>query len=81
MGSFIFQDLDKNGFDLSKRLAQISRLVYIIAGAQDTGAFVSYEIKILLPKAQLHWIDKAGYFPMYEQPEALYATLSKILTK
>ena len=81
MGSFMFQDLGKNGFDLSKKLAQFTRPVYIIAGAQDPGAFVSYEIKILLPKAQLQWINKAGHFPMYEQPEAFYGTLLKILAK
>ena len=79
MGSFMFQDLGKNGFDLSKKLAQFTRPVYIIAGAQDPAAFVSYEIKILLPKAQLNWINKAGHFPMYEQGEAFYSALSKIL--
>lgn len=79
MGSLMFQDLGKNGFDLSKKLSQFTRPVYIIAGSQDPGAFISYEIKLLLPRAQLHWINKAGHFPMYEQPESFYTTLSKIL--
>jgi pimeloyl-ACP methyl ester carboxylesterase len=68
MGSLIFQSLSKTGFNLSKPLAQINKPVYIITGCQDPGAFVSYEIKILQPKAQLFWINKAGHLPMFEQP-------------
>jgi proline iminopeptidase len=77
MGSLMFRDLSKKKFDLSKKLPLFKNPVHIIAGAQDPGAFVSYELKILLPQANLHWINKSGHFPMYEQPEQFYSTLFK----
>jgi proline iminopeptidase len=78
-GSFLFQSLDKHGFDLSKQLSTFNKPVHVITGSQDPLAFISYEIKILLPKAKLYWINKAGHFPMYEQPEQFYATVFSIL--
>jgi pimeloyl-ACP methyl ester carboxylesterase len=80
MGSFIFQSLGKIGFDLSSPLSKFDKPIHIITGSQDPAAFVSYEIKILVPKAQLHWINKAGHFPMYENPEKFYSTLFEILS-
>ncbi|WP_210485817.1 alpha/beta fold hydrolase [Rufibacter aurantiacus] len=79
MGGLMFQDLSKKGFDLSRKLPLFTKPIHIITGSQDPGAFVSYELKILLPKAHLHWIDKSGHFPMYEQTQQFYATLDKIL--
>jgi len=75
-GSFIFQSLGRQQFDLSKKLVAFTKPVHIITGAQDPMAFISYEIKILLPKAQLHWINKAGHFPMFEQPEQFNSVIS-----
>lgn len=80
MGGLMFQDLGKKGFDLSKKLSQLNKPIHIISGSQDPGAFISYEIKLLLPKSQLHWINKSGHFPMYEQPEEFYTTVSEILS-
>jgi proline iminopeptidase len=74
-GSFIFQSLDRQQFDLSKNLVAFTKPVHIITGAQDPMAFISYEIKILLPKSQLHWINRSGHFPMFEQPEQFYSIL------
>ena len=78
-GSFIFQSLGRQQFDLSKRLVGFTKPVHIITGAQDPMAFISYEVKILLPNSQLHWINKAGHFPMFEQPHQFYPILSNIL--
>jgi pimeloyl-ACP methyl ester carboxylesterase len=80
MGSLMFQSLAKQRFDLSKKLSAFTKPIHIITGSQDPGAFVSYEIKIVNPKAQLHWINKAGHFPMYEQPGLFYSTLFKALS-
>ncbi len=80
-GSLLFQSLGKKGFDLSLPLSRFNKPVHIITGSQDPTAFVSYEIKILLPKATLHWIDEAGHFPMYEQPDRFYSTIRAILQK
>lgn len=78
-GALMIQDLIKNRFDLSQKLLQFNRPIHIIAGSQDPGAFISYEIKLLLPRTHLHWINKSGHFPMYEQPKKFYTTLSQIL--
>lgn len=81
MGGLIFRSLFAAGFDLSEPLSAFRRPVHIITGAQDPAAFVSYEIKILLPAAQLHWINQAGHFPMYEQPEAFRTILLDVLAR
>lgn len=80
MGALIFQSLDKNGFDLSRKLPYINKPIHIITGRQDPLAFISYELKILVPKAHLYWINKSGHFPMYEQPEIFYETVFKAMT-
>ena len=79
MGGLMFQSLYKDGFDLSDKLTRFNKPVDIITGSQDPMAFISYEIKILLPKADMHWINKSGHFPMYERPEDFYNTLPKII--
>lgn len=80
MGGLIFQSLYKNGFDLSGQLQQVNKPMHIITGRQDPLAFISYEMKILLPKADMHWINKSGHFPMYEQPAAFYQALQEIMS-
>jgi pimeloyl-ACP methyl ester carboxylesterase len=79
MGALIFQSLNEHKFDLSKPLSRFTKPVHVICGNQDPLNFVSYELKIILPKARLHWINKSGHFPMYEQPEQFYSTLFSIL--
>jgi proline iminopeptidase len=81
MASLMYQSLIKNGFNLSKPLSELNKAVYIITGSQDPGGFISYEIKMILPKSKLFWIDKAGHFPMFEQPDVFYSTLFKVLTE
>ena len=80
-GSFIFQSLEKQQFDLGKKLVAFRNPVHIITGAQDPLAFISYEIKILLPRSQLNWINRAGHFPMFERPEEFYSILLHTLDK
>ncbi len=80
MGSLMFQSLIKGGFDLTEKLSQFNKPVHIITGSQDPGAFVSYEIKMVVPEARLQWINKAGHFPMYEQPEQFYKALAESIS-
>ena len=79
MGGLIFHSLFQNGFDLSGKLPYFNKPVHVITGRQHPLAYVSYELKILLPKAHLHWINKSGHFPMYEQSEKFYRVLFKII--
>ena len=80
-GSMLFQSFMMGSHRLKAKLRTLKLPVNIIAGAQDPGAFMSYEIKLLMPHASLYWINRSGHFPMYEQPEAFYAVLSKVLAK
>ncbi len=80
-GSMLMQSMAQEDADIGTRLGQLTAPIYIIAGAQDPGAFVSYEIKLVAPKAELHWINQSGHFPMYEQPETFYNILKKVLPK
>ncbi len=79
MGSLIFHSLRKKRFDLTKQLSSFKKPVHIISGSQDPGAFVSYEIKLLMPQTKLHWINHAGHFPMYEQPARFYEALNRVM--
>ena len=65
--------------DIGTKLGQLKIPIHVIAGAQDPGGFVSYEIKLVAPQAQLHWINQSGHFPMYEQPDEFYNVLDHIL--
>lgn len=76
----IMKSLGESNFDLTKTLPLFLKPIHIISGRQDPGAFVSYELKILIPKAQLYWIEGAGHFPMFEQPEQFYSTLLGIIS-
>lgn len=75
----LLKSLFESGYDLTKTLPRFAGPIHIICGRQDPGAFVSYELKLLMPKAQLHWIEEAGHFPMFEQANQFYATLFKVL--
>jgi pimeloyl-ACP methyl ester carboxylesterase len=77
----IMKSLGESGFDLTKTLPAYKKPIHIISGRQDPGAFVSYELKVLIPTAQLYWIERAGHFPMFEQPQQFYATILGILAK
>lgn len=75
----LFNDWMKTRLDLSNSLPLFRKPIYIITGRQDPGAYMSYELKILVPAAKLYWIDRAGHFPMFEQPETFYSTLLSLL--
>ena len=79
MGGLIFQSLANEKFNLTGCLSRLTKPVHIITGVQDPLAFISYEIKIILPKAKLHWINNAGHFAMYEQPKQFYSEIFKAL--
>lgn len=59
-------------YDVSKSLNNYKGQIDIISGRQDVVGFFSYELKLDRPNANLHWINKCGHFPMYEQPTMFY---------
>ncbi len=78
-GSFLLGSLSKSNIDLAKELPKLLAPIHIICGNQDPGGFISYETKIAFPKASLRWINEAGHFPMYEQPEKFFSALREVL--
>jgi proline iminopeptidase len=78
-GSFLFGSLFNSKTDLTVELKKFKKPIQIICGRQDPGGFISYEMKMLLPEANLYWINRCGHFPMYERPEDFYSILGTAL--
>lgn len=76
--SILLNDIYRN-YDVSESLNKYKGQIDIISGRQDVVGFFSYELKQDIPKANIHWINKCGHFPMYEQPTEFYEILYKIL--
>jgi pimeloyl-ACP methyl ester carboxylesterase len=74
----LMNDVRKN-YDVSNSLDNYKGKIDIISGRQDPLNFLSYELKIDRPDANLHWINKCGHFPMYEQPKEFYDILFRVL--
>ncbi|MFT3823814.1 MAG: alpha/beta hydrolase [Chitinophagaceae bacterium] len=69
----------KSKLDLTEAISHFNKPIDIICGRQDALAFMAYEYKLIQPKVNVHWIQSAGHFAMFEQPDAFYKTLSEIL--
>lgn len=69
----------KQKLDLTSSLPKYKGPLAIISGRQDVLAFNAYEIKILMPSAELNWVDQCGHFPFLEQPQVFYPVLFKML--
>lgn len=67
------------GYDVSKTLKKYEGEIHIITGRQDLVNFCTYEIKLDIPSAELHWIEECGHFPMYEKPKEFYGELRNVL--
>lgn len=76
--SLLIKDIFKN-YDVSKSLNNYNGQIDVISGRQDVVGFFSYELKQDIPKANIHWINECGHFPMYEQPTEFYKILYKVL--
>ncbi|ASZ12343.1 alpha/beta hydrolase [Chitinophaga pendula] len=75
----IVKDLGRVGYDLSKTLPKYKGRIDVISGAQDALAFYTYEFKVIQPSMRLHWIERSGHFPMFEQPVAFLQELDNVL--
>jgi proline iminopeptidase len=81
MQQLMISDLFRIHYDLSTKpaLDHYKGPIHVIAGRQDALAFYTYDLKILRPSIQLHWIQESGHFPMFEQAKAFYDSLFKVL--
>ncbi len=69
--------------NLGDELNNIKQPTLLIWGNNDTitPPFVAREFNRLIPKSELHFVDKCGHAPMMEQPEEFNMVLHKFLKK
>jgi pimeloyl-ACP methyl ester carboxylesterase len=69
--------------NLGDELKEISIPTLLIWGNNDTitPPFVGKEFNKLIPKSELHFIDKCGHAPMMERPDEFNEILNGFLTK
>src|SRR5687768_5987792 len=69
--------------NLGEELNQIKQPTLLIWGSNDTitPPFVGREFQRLIPRSELHFVDKCGHAPMMEVPEEFNRVLHKFLTK
>jgi proline iminopeptidase len=80
MNALMIRDLNKH-YDLSETLKNYKGPMDVIGGRQDYIIYNNYEIKLLMPSTELHWIDNCGHWPAFEQPNAFYSMLFEVLMK
>ena len=69
--------------NLGEELNQIKQPTLLIWGNNDTitPPFVGREFHRLIPRSELHFVDKCGHAPMMEVPGEFNRILHKFLTK
>ena len=76
----IWEEIQRNRFDLKQSLKGFPKPVLIIGGRQDPiGTATFYKIDRTLPNTQLHIIDRCGHYPWIEQPEEYYEWITRFL--
>lgn len=69
--------------NLGEELKNIQQPTLLVWGNNDTitPPFVAREFQRLIPKSELHFIDRCGHAPMMERPEEFNAILENFLKK
>lgn len=75
-------DLQRQRYDLRAGLAAVRCQTLVVHGRQDPiPASVVYEIREVMPRIELRFVEKCGHFPWLEQPEETWRVLRAFLTK
>jgi len=79
MGNLMNTDLNRN-YDLNIKLKDYHGLCTIIKPRQDViPEEMVYQIKNLLPQANIRTIERCGHFPDYEKPKEFFKILREVL--
>ena len=78
MRDLMLNDLKKR-YDLSQSLKNFKGPIHVICGRQDYVLYNAYELKLIMPVTELHWIERCGHWPQFEQPKAFFQSLEAIL--
>jgi proline iminopeptidase len=66
---------------LKRDLKKIKFPIHLVCGRQDFLTYIAYELKLAVPKINLHWIEKSGHFPMHENAIDFYDRMDIILNQ
>ena len=81
VGHLLGREITPPNYDLHSQLAKYQGRVFVLNGRQDPmDPTMAYETKLAFQHSTLRFIDKAGHFPWFEQPEAFNQALDDFLS-
>jgi proline iminopeptidase len=76
VGHLLGREITPPNYDLHSQLANYQGRVLVLNGRQDPmDPEMAYETKLAFQHSTLRFIDRAGHFPWFEQPESFAAAL------
>lgn len=80
VGHLLGQEITAPGYDLRPRLKDFDRPVFVLHGRQDPmDPWMAYQTSAAFRHSTLHFIDRAGHFPWFDQPKEFDTVLDNFL--
>lgn len=80
VGHLLGPEITASGYDLRPRLKDFNRPVLVLHGRQDPmDPWMAYQTSAAFSHSTLHFIDRAGHFPWFDQPKEFNAVLDNFL--
>jgi proline iminopeptidase len=80
VGHLLGPEITAPGYDLRPRLKHFDRPVLILHGRQDPmDPWMAYQTSAAFSHSTLHFINRAGHFPWFDQPKEFNAVLDGFL--
>lgn len=80
VGHLLGPEITAPGYDLRPRLKDFNRPVLVLHGRQDPmDPWMAYQTSAAFSNSTLHFIDRAGHFPWFDQPKEFNAVLDNFL--
>jgi proline iminopeptidase len=80
VGRLLGSEITAPGYDLRPRLKNFDRPVLVLHGRQDPmDPWMAYQTSAAFRHSTLHFIDRAGHFPWFDQPDIFNAILDSYL--
>jgi proline iminopeptidase len=80
-GSAVAAQLQRDGYDWTRRVRAIQARTLVLQGERDlVSPAVAHELCALILKARLELIPQCGHMPFWEAPETFFKTVDSFLT-